>query len=377
MNWPTNLMNTVPRREPLFNRGHGARLFSDGFQDAQEPGWLDFFCDSGAASMGYGCGEQEAMLRSFIKEGLPIHVPNILRHRRRERAASLLCTRTEMNKVFFCNSGSEAVEAAIKLARVHSGRVHIWTMARGFHGRTYGALAASDGPPYHTQGFGPMPMGFHHFDFIDEIDFGDAAAVLLSPVFVNHDLLFNDELLKKLRKQCNVAGVLLIFDEVQTGMGRCGHYTYAQECGVKPDIIAMAKGLGMGYPVGATLAHGPVSEAFRPGAHFSTFGGGPLACHAVSQMVEWVHENREDIKAKGRYLVDGLAEIGLQNVRMAGLLVGAQMDQDVVEFAERCFKKGLIIGAFRDGPGTVKLTPPLNVTRSELDEGLEIMKASL
>lgn len=368
------LMSTLDFRDVTFQSGEGAVLFSDGKK------YLDFFADVGTASLGYNSPEQQHALARMIGQGIPLHAPNLYRFAERDRAAEGLCKLTEMDKVFFCNSGTEAVEAAIKLARKYQdgakSRHTIWSYKGGFHGRTYGGLSAGDGPRHHYAGFGPLLEGFEHFTEIGEIE-PDAAAVMLAPIFGNNDVApYPPEWLHELRLYTKANGILLIFDEVQTGSGRTGAPTYAQKIGVKPDIITLAKGLGMGCPVGAALATSEVASAFTPGSHFSTFGGNPLSCVFVNEMVGWLSNRRnlEEVNQKGVIIRKALQEMEWpKNVRGEGMLIAFDMDKDGLEFSKVCLTGGLLIGAFRAGAGAVKVTPPLNTPLDQIYRGLAIM----
>jgi acetylornithine/succinyldiaminopimelate/putrescine aminotransferase len=377
-----SLMNTLtPMPGRTFVSGDGSWLV-----DQRGERVLDFYADTGTASMGYHSPEMAAALRRILDERIPAHSPNVIRHTERDRAAERLAKACGMDKVFFCTSGAEAVEAAMKCARKvqwdrgQGNRVDIYAWRDAFHGRTLATLAAGDGPTYHHTGFGPLPAGFKRFFDIDDIR-PDAAAVLLAPVMSNYTLItYPDAWLRDLRAYCDKHNILLIFDEVQTGSGRTGgNITYGQRIGVQADIIAVAKGMAMGLSCGACLARGAAAEAFTPGSHFSTFGGQPTAMVFVNAMLDYLAApgTIDDINAKGRQLREGLAShLWATNVRGVGMLVGFDIDVDKIVFARECLSRGLLIGAFRPGPGPVKLTPPLNITRAEIAHGLDIMARS-
>jgi len=387
------LARTLDFRPMEFGSGSGARLFPA----HREPrtlheGFLDFFADVGTASLGYNSPHARAALARMLGDAIPIHSPNLFQHEERNRAARRLCEATEMDRVFFCNSGTEAAEAAIKAARKYHydrrgdySRNDILTAVGGFHGRTMGALAAGDGPRHHLDGFAPLCSGFRRA-LTPETDFDtlrtDLAAVMLAPVFGNNDVWeYPDGFLLKLSEWCKATGTLLIFDEVQSGSGRTGRMTYAQRIGVKPDIICLAKGVAAGAPVGATLFRGEVAETFTPGSHFSTFGGNPFSCVMVNAMLDWLFGDEDNgaegaklwtVSPKGEGLKDAIAERlpKATNVRGPGMLLAFDTPADSITLARECEKRGLLIGAFRKGPGPVKITPPLNVTEDELAEGV-------
>lgn len=377
-----HLMSTLDFRDKTFGPGSDSHLIEVPSGGA----FLDFFADVGTAALGYASTQQREVLMRLLNEHIPLHAPNLYRHAERDTAARRLTEATGMRRVFFCNSGAEAGEAAIKLARLHQHKKRRsqldeerWVISGyegGFHGRTLATLAAGDGPPYHREGFGPLPAGFEHFVKIANIP-QDAAAVILAPVFGNNDVVvYPDGWLEELRDYTTRNGILLIFDEVQTGAGRAGlHYTYAQRVGVEPDILTLGKGVAMGVPTGVCLARGEVAEAFTPGTHFSTFGGNPLCCAFVNAMLDWTTpDNLELVEQKGHTIRDGMAELGwARNVRGLGMLLAFDLDKDCLEFSRECLKRGLLVGAFRPGPGPVKVTPPLNITRSDAAKGITIM----
>lgn len=370
------LMKTLDFRKVEFVDGCGSYLY-----DTAGERYMDFFTDVGTASLGYG-GVQSNNALSLSKNHPP-HAPNLYGYRLRNETAEKICKKMEMDKAFFCNSGTEAVEAAIKLARKYqaenSSRADfICAEKGGFHGRTFGSLAAGDGPEHHYKNFGPLPSGFLHFEFggdISEIP-TDAAAVLIAPVFGNGDVRPAPEgWLEELREYTSRHGVLLVFDEVQTGSGRVGAPTMAQKLGIKADIICLAKGVAMGCPVGAILATEEVAKAFTPGCHFSTFGGNPLSCAYTRTMMEWLtEENMESVALKGAHIRTALEELGwAKNVRGVGMLNAFDIDVDGIDFSLACLERGLLVGAFRKGSGPVKITPPLNIGWREISVGIEIM----
>lgn len=348
---------------------------------------LDFYSDTGTASMGYHSEHMREVLKRALEERIPAHSPLVFRQVERDRAANRLTAATGMDRVFFCNSGTEAVEAAIKCARktqYERGRAHrvdVYTVPNGFHGRTYGSLAAGDGPTYHHEGFGPLPSGFKRFRNIEDIR-TDAAAVLLAPVFGNNDVIvYPDGWLAELKAYCDHHDILLIFDEVQSGSGRTGgRITYGQKVRVLPDILTLAKGVAMGVSCGACLARGDAAEAFTPGSHFSTFGGQPLQSAFVNGMLDYLLAvgTIEDINVKGDYMRQLFAEKlpWARNIRGTGLLTAFDIDIEKLAFAQSCLDKDLLVGLFRGGPGAVKITPPLTITVEEIKWGVDVLAAA-
>lgn len=374
----TYLMNTLKFQPRTFVSGKENFLI-----DSEGDAYLDFYTDTGTASLGYNGKVQRDVLRGLLSGDVPLHSPNVFEFSDRNKAARRVAEATGMSRVFFCNSGAEAVEAAIKVARLTqfkrgTGRVDIWGWRDSFHGRSLATLALGDGPEYHRRGFGPLPPGFCTFNEIEDIR-KDAAAVCLAPVYGNYDLhVYDIDWLCRLAAYCLDNGILLIFDEVMTGAGRTGHYTYGDRIKVEPDIIAMAKGMAGGAPVGACAARGDASIAFEPGTHFSTFGGSPFSCAFVNAMLDWLQSSEgrpEVIEAKGMRMREGLQAMPwAENVRGVGLLNGFNLvDVDKLHFARQCLERNLLVGLFRPGPGPVKITPPLTITDAEIDWGLQVM----
>lgn len=358
----TYLMDTI-RPFVEVSAAHGSVLT---LRDGNEV--VDFFCDVGTASLGYSTGRQLA------------HVPNLYRLSLREEAAKRLCLASGMDKVFFSTSGTEAVEASIKLARRFQSpqRRTILSESGGFHGRTYAALAAGDGPPHHTQGFGPLPECFAHArigkDTWRRVT-DRTCAVLISPINGNNDVIVHDvDHLRSIQKACQDTGAVLIFDEVQTGAGRAssGNVTYAQGVGLEPDVVCLGKGVAAGIPCGVTLARGEVANAFAPGTHFSTFGGSPTAMTGVLDMLKFLATNPRSADRVGDAVVSSVATYAT-NVRGQGALIAFDLDVDRVEFANACLEEGVLVPSFRAGPGALKVTPPLNIGAEELIHGLDAM----
>jgi acetylornithine/N-succinyldiaminopimelate aminotransferase len=355
--------------------GDGARLYMD-----DGAVLIDMFTDTGTASLGYGGIELQCGTLDMLRA--PIHTPNLLPTVNRSLAARMICELTGMDRVFFANTGSEAVEAAIKLCRKYQydkdlkRKTVVYTYSGGFHGRTYGSLAASDGPSYHFEGFGPMPTGYGKFREICDIDFSRAAMVMIAPVFGNHDVVEYDlDWLEELRDLCRRTRTLLVFDEIQTGAGRTGSVTYAQKIGVTPDVLVLGKGIGMGCPASAVLSNEEVGKTFTPGSHFSTFGGNMISVTYMLRMMEWLSDKRhiDGIEFRGRIIEDFLQrQDWVVGVRRVGMMIAADVDFDAIEFARRCLVCGLLLGVWRHNP--VKITPPLNIDIRLLRDALDIMK---
>lgn len=370
-----NVMNTLEYRAETVVTGEGGYMIDD-----QGVKHLDFYADTGASGLGYNHPQTRKVFKRALDEGILVHSLNLHPNRELLDGSKMLCEKTGMDKAFFCNSGTEAVEACIKLARLYQHKnsdrtAEIWSQRGGFHGRSYGSLTASDGPVYHFDGFGPFLSDFHKWswDNIEAIN-PNAAAVLLSPVLGRHDIeVYSRDQLLSLREYCDKHGILLIFDEVQSGSGRSGSYLYAQKVGVMPDIVALGKGVALGFPMGVCLAPKHIADAFTPGSHFSTFGGSPLACAFLKGALEYMDDDfLEAVDAKGEYLVDRLSKCShVQRVAGVGLLRAVYADFDAMEFSRRCAARNLIIGAWRPSP--IRVTPVADIDYDTLDLGISTM----
>jgi acetylornithine/succinyldiaminopimelate/putrescine aminotransferase len=290
-------------------------------------------------------------------------------------------------KVFFCNSGAEANEAAIKLARKRGGRgKHVVVSAwRSFHGRTLATLHATGQPEKH-EAFQPLPEGFRHAAWNDAADFervldDQVAAILLEPVQGEGGVNPGDpQFFRDIRRICDERAIALIVDEVQTGFGRTGEWFGFQHFDVKPDIVTMAKALGNGVPIGACWARDDVASAFKPGDHATTFGGQPLAtaaARAVLQVMEAIDAPALAAK-RGQQLRDRLATLpGVADVRGLGLLLGVELDRDALgdrtakDIANACLASGLVLNGITDT--ALRVAPPLTVSEAELDEAVAIL----
>ncbi len=310
-----------------------------------------------------------------------IHCSNLYYNEPQAEAAKLLAETApgDLNRVFFCNSGTESMECAIKLARKYTGRTKFIAFEHGFHGRTLGSLSATWKPEF-REPFEPLVPGFEHvpygdLDAVEEAIDEDTAGVIVEPVQGEGGVRVPPEgFLKGLRELCDEYGALLIVDEVQTGMGRTGRFFAFEHEGIVPDIVCLAKGLGGGVPVGATIAREEVAEAFEPGDHGSTFGGNPLACAAVVATVRTVLE--EDLpkaaERKGELAMEILSEIEdhVVEVRGKGLMIGIEVgDEDrAEEIAREMLDRGVLVNV--TSGDVIRLVPPLVIEEEELETAL-------
>jgi acetylornithine aminotransferase len=320
-----------------------------------------------------------------------IHVSNLYYTEPQVHLAKILVDHSFADRVFFCNSGAEANEAAIKLARRYAhakygaDRFEIITMKNSFHGRTLAMITAT-GQDKVQQGFEPLMPGFayapfNNFEAIEAMAGERTAGIMLEPVQGEGGVHVADrEYLRQLREFCTKRDILLIFDEVQTGMGRTGTLFAYQQLGVAPDIMTLAKGLGGGVPIGACLAKETVAAAFSPGSHASTFGGNPLACAAALAVCRALLEGSilEHAKRMGESLAKGLAECKdrhriVRDVRGLGLLQGMELDIDAKAVVADCLVRGVLVNAASER--VLRFVPPLVITQREIDKLMETLTA--
>jgi len=320
-----------------------------------------------------------------------LHCSNFYYIEPQARLAELLVERSDMDRALFCNSGSEAVEGAIKLARRWAsmkGRGgDIITMEGSFHGRTLAAVTAT-GQRKYSKGFDPLPGGFKIVPFNDieeviRVADEDTCAVMVEPVQGEGGVRVADpQYLIALRKLCTKKGILLIFDEVQCGMGRTGHLFAYQGYGVVPDIITLAKALGGGVPIGALLAREEVASAFGPGDHGTTFGGNPLATAAALAATKVILD--EDLPGRSQRMGDYLrSELerrtagndAVVDVRGRGLMVGVELDREGKQVVKKMMDKGVLSNCTADR--VIRFVPPLNIPKEDLDRAVDVFVESL
>ena len=349
--------------------------------DAEGRRFLDLFPGWGCNILGYSPpGVVEAIQEQAARL---IHVPNTWYIEQQGLFAEFLCSRS-FGKAFFCNSGAEANEAAIKLARLHGsarGRYRTITFERGFHGRTLGALTATAQPKYH-EGLGPLMAGFRYspiddLDAVRELVDNETCAVMIEPVQGEGGVRIPDPaFLQGLRDICDDNDLLLIFDEVQTGMGRTGTWFGYQQTGVTPDVITMAKGVAGGVACGALIAQEEITGDLRPGMHASTFGGNSLAMAAglatgaiieQQNLLQHVVENADHVRQRLTTLQSQLPII--REVRVCGMMIGIDLTIPSAPAVGLCMERGVLINATQET--VVRLLPALNVSREDLDEGLD------
>ncbi len=366
-------MNTVTQKSIRVLSAKDEYLFThDGKQ------YLDWFADVGTVNLGYS---PEGLMKMI--SNVPQHIPNTLINPWKESAAEQLCELTYMDKAFFCNSGSEAVEAAIKIIRKYhwmkdTGKKTIYTYKNGFHGRTYGAISAGNGAPYHYEGFDPHLKGFEHFSNLAEINWDDAQAIMMATMFGNNDaVVYKMDWMKELFYRCDIYKVPIVFDEVQVGAGRTGAFNGFDYYGITPDVLCLGKGIACGIPTGITLARGEFAEILTPGTHYSTFGGSPLSCAGILYLInEWKKDElSKNISYAGEYIK---AELSLMNhisgVRGKGMWIAFDVEGDkALELSDKLLENGMFVPTFRKN--AIKITPMLNM--NSMNKGLEIIGKSV
>lgn len=376
------LMHTYTRQPISIARGRGAHVF-----DLEGREYVDFV--GGIAVNVLGHNHPDLMLAIQKQLTQVIHTSNLYYTLPQVQLAKLLVERSFAEKVFFCNSGAEANEAAIKLARRygHEKRgaecFEIITMKHSFHGRTLATIAAT-GQEKVQKGFEPVTPGFTYVPFNDvevlEQAISDkTAAVMLEPIQAEGGVhVAGKTYLARVRELCRARGVLLIFDEVQTGMGRTGTLFAYEQLGVQPDIMTLAKGLGGGVPIGACLATDEVAKLFGPGTHASTFGGNPLACAAGVAVLRTLLEGRvlDHARRMGEHLGKGLQDCkdrhaGVREVRGMGLLQGMELHGDGKPVVDACLSRGLLINCTMDR--VLRFVPPLVITQADIDRLLDTL----
>ena len=377
------LMNNYGRYPIALDHGEGATVW-----DVEGKKYIDLGSGIGVNSMGYN---NRAIIDAITNQAHKLmHTSNLFTTEPMIQVAKKLVEKTHLNgKVFFANSGAEANEGAIKLARKYSfdkygeGRYKIITLVNSFHGRTVTTLKATGQDRFHNYFF-PFTEGF---DYAEANDFESvrrkaddmACAVMMELVQGEGGVLPLDaEFVKQVEALCREKDLLLIIDEVQTGIGRTGSLFCFQQYGIRPDVVTMAKGLGGGVPIGAVLAAESCSNVLTPGTHATTFGGTPLVCAAANAVLNTVGDGQflAKVKEKGEYLKNGILSIGSPNilgVRGMGLMLAIIVeDGKHAAYANKLLEKGVI--ALTAGKNAVRLLPPLTISREEMDEALTIMK---
>ncbi|MBU1236100.1 MAG: acetylornithine transaminase [Gammaproteobacteria bacterium] len=378
-----HLMNNYSRQPIAFTHGEGCHLY-----DEQGRRYLDALGGIAVNTLGHG---HPRLVKAISEQAVRlIHTSNLYQVREQEQLADRLATLARMDEVFFCNSGCEANEAAIKLARMYGHQKGIdlpaiVVMERAFHGRTLATLSATGNRKVQA-GFEPLVSGFVRVPFDDlpaieqvAANNPNVVAVLFEPIQGEGGInLAHNEYMQSLRRICDERGWLFMVDEVQCGIGRTGVWFAHQHAGIRPDVMTLAKGLGSGVPIGACLTAGPAAGVFKPGNHGSTFGGNPLACVAALTTLDVIEQDRlmeravkvgDAIRAGLRAALDGVP--GVVDIRGEGLMIGIELDRPCGELVAKALAAGLLINVTVDS--VVRLLPPLVYSDADASQVVEIL----
>ena len=378
------LVKNYNRKKISFKNGKGSYLFS-----TNGTKYLDFVQGIAVNSLGHS---NTKLIKTITKQSKKLwHVSNAFTIPEGEELARKLANKTFADNVLFQNSGAEATEAAIKVARRYfysigkKNKNRILCVQNSFHGRTLATIYAS-GSKKMTEGFGPKVQGFDHFKFGDhkklkKLITKKTAAIMLETIMGEGGIkVIPDWCLKDLRKICNKKGILLILDEVQCGIGRTGDFFAFEKSKVKPDIVPIAKGIGGGFPIGAVLMNKKVASGMTPGTHGSTFGGNPLAMKVGTAVLDIISKKTflNNVKKNSKYFHEKLEKIKMKypkiikEVRGRGFLIGLQLFNDQTHFIQKLMENKLL--TIKASENVVRILPPLNVKKNEIDQALKIIK---
>ena len=373
------VMNTYTRSPIIFVKGKGTKLW-----DIHGKEYLDFFPGWGVSSLGHCHPNVMAAVRDQI--GKLIHIPNNLYHPNQARLAKEIVFWSFPAKVFFCNSGAEANEAVIKLARAfgsRNGKYEIITFKNSFHGRTLATLAAT-GQDKYKKGFEPLPEGFkiveyNNIDSVKESINEKTVAIMLELVQGEGGInVAREDFVKALREICDKNNLLLIFDEVQTGLGRTGKMFCFQNYGITPDAFTLAKALGGGLPIGALVVKNEFADIFKPGMHASTFGGSPLVSKAALGVFRAIQKDKmlKNVNQMSRYLFESLERLKesypyIREIRGMGLMIAIQLKIEGKIVVDECLNRGLLINCTHDT--VLRLMPALNVSKRQIDKAISVL----
>ncbi len=375
------ILNTYSKFPIVFEKGEGNYLI-----DTEGNKYLDFVAGIAVNALGYNNPEIKEAINEVLNNGI-LHTSNLYWHNYELKAGEKLTNLSQLKKAFYCNSGAEANEAALKLARKFGSidnRYKIISMNHSFHGRTYGAVTATGQKKYHKNFF-PLLNGIEYADFNDlksvedKID-NEVCAIIVEPLQGEGGIIpSTKEFLQGLRDLADKHNLLLIFDEVQCGMGRCGKPFCFQNYNVKPDVLTLAKALGGGIPCGAMVVGDKADNIFIPGDHASTFGGNLVALNASSVILSKLEDESfiKEIQEKGNYLEKGLKSLSkkypnkIKSVRGLGLMQGIIVNIDPIQIIQECLKEKLLI--LKAGNDVIRFVPPLTITKNEIEKMLKII----
>jgi predicted acetylornithine/succinylornithine family transaminase len=376
---------TYSRFPIILRKGRGVKVW-----DVNGKEYLDFLAGIAVNVLGH-CPRKVVMAVQKQVQRL-IHVSNLYYTEPQYNLAKILIQNSFADRVFFCNSGTEANEGALKLARIYmknkfgQKRYEFIAAKNSFHGRTFGSLSVTGQEKYH-QGFEPLLQGikfvpFNDADAIEKEINEKTCAVILEPIQAEGGInIPSKNYLKKVREICNKNQILLILDEVQTGMGRTGKLFAYEHFGIEPDIMTLAKGLGGGIPIGAILTKEEIAKAFGPKTHASTFGGNPVACASAVATLETILEDGyllDYCQRISKYFIKKVSAMKekypekIKEIRGMGLLVGIELNFNGNDIVKKCMEKGLLIGTAGDG-SVLRFTPPLIIEKEDVDEAISIL----
>ena len=374
------LAHTYARWPICIQKGKGCTLI-----DIDGNEYIDFTAGIGVASLGYSHDQWVQAVQN--QSATLAHVSNLFYTEPMLKVAQSLCTKSQMKKVFFSNSGAEANEGAIKVARKYANEKYggkrdtILTLVNSFHGRTMATLSATGQDGFHTK-FEPFPTGFDYIVANDRKSLEEkvnehTAAIMIEMVQGEGGVnALDKDFVSAIQQICDEKDIVLIVDEVQTGIGRCGSFFAYQQFNLHPDIVTSAKGLASGLPIGAVLMGEKVEDVFQPGDHGSTFGANPISCAAAQVVLEQMNETLyQQVQEKGQIIKANLEKMAhVQSVSGLGLMIGAKLDVDVKEVIARCQKQGVLFLSAKD---KLRLLPPLIISNEEIEKGMEILKTVL
>lgn len=379
------IMSTYKRFPVVLTRGLGVHVW-----DSDGRSYLDLVGGIAVCALGHAHPRVAAAVREQVER--LCHVSNLYYIPQQILLARLLVENSPLDKAFFCNSGAEANEAAIKLARKYAsehmqGRYELITMWDSFHGRTLATITAT-GQPKFQAGFAPLPEGFRYVPYND-LQALEAAVtektcgVMVEPIQGESGVVIpSSGYLQEVRRICDEKGILMIADEIQTGIGRTGTLFACEREDVVPDIITVAKALGNGFPIGALLASEKIASAFVPGSHGSTFGGNPLACSAALAALETILSEGvlENCRKVGDYFLSRLGELKekhslIQEVRGRGMMLAVELVAPGADIVLKCMEKGLLINCTNGN--ILRFVPPLILSRQDVDRAVEILEQTL
>ena len=376
------ILSTYTRQPGIFVKGKGMTL-----TDIDGKSYLDFFPGWGVNNVGHCHPKVMSAVRDQI--GKLIHIPNNLYHPNQVKLARKIIYWSFPGKVFFCNSGAEACESAIKFARAYGKgkRFEIITMVNSFHGRTLGALAAT-GQKKYQEGFDPLPQGFKTVPFNDITALKGAitdqtVAIMLELIQGEGGIhVASQAYIEELRKICDEKDLLLIFDEVQTGIGRTGEMFCFKHYGIAPDLMTLAKSLGGGLPIGALVVKKGIADTFKPGMHASTFGGSPLVCKASLGVFKAIEQDKmlKNTKQMSEYLFEKLRDLQskypcIKDIRGKGLMIGIELTIPGKPIVDECFQNGILINCTQEK--ILRLMPALNVTKKQINKALGAIEKAI